>query len=188
MSARRRASRPTQGRLREHRIEAEGEGWSQSCLLPLGSALDYQGQPVGRASASVKETRSLLNPVNYRIMPTLIARPTVMPAAGNKPKRIEEFIGRVNSGHGNVSVAHMESPQGWVEPGQRPDFEEITVVLGGTLRVEYEGGTMDVRGGQAVVTKRGEWVRYSSPSPGGAEYVAICLPAFSMETVNRDEK
>jgi len=121
-------------------------------------------------------------------MPTLIARPTVMPAAGNKPKRIEEFIGRVNSGHSNVSVAHMESPQGWVEPGQRPDFEEITVVLGGTLRVEYEGGTMDVRGGQAVVTKRGEWVRYSSPEPGGAEYVAICLPAFSMETVNRDEK
>ena len=121
-------------------------------------------------------------------MPTLIARPTVMPAAGNKPKRIEEFIGRVNSGHSNVSVAHMESPQGWVEPGQRPDFEEITVVLGGTVRVEYEGGVMDVHAGQAVVTKRGEWVRYSSPAPGGAEYVAICLPAFSMETVHRDER
>jgi len=121
-------------------------------------------------------------------MPTLIARPTVMPAAGNKPKRIEEFIGRVNSGHSNLSVAHMESPQGWVEPGQRPEFEEITVVLGGTLRVEYEGGAMDVRAGQAVVTKSGEWVRYSSPAPGGAEYVAICLPAFSMETVHRDER
>jgi len=121
-------------------------------------------------------------------MPTLIARPTVMPAAGNKPKLIEEFIGRVNSGHSSLSVAHMESPQGWVEPGQRPDFEEITVVLGGTVRVEYEGGVMDVHAGQAVVTKRGEWVRYSSPAPGGAEYVAICLPAFSMETVHRDER
>jgi quercetin dioxygenase-like cupin family protein len=121
-------------------------------------------------------------------MPTLIARPTVMPAAGNKPKLIEEFIGRVNSGHSNLSVAHMESPQGWVEPGQRPDFEEITVVLGGSLRVEHEGGVMDVHAGQAVVTKRGEWVRYSSPAPGGAEYVAICLPAFSMETVHRDER
>jgi mannose-6-phosphate isomerase-like protein (cupin superfamily) len=121
-------------------------------------------------------------------MPTLIARPTVMPAAGNKPKRIEEFIGRVNSGHSNLSIAHMESPQGWVEPGQRPDFEEITVVLGGTLRVEYEGGVMDVRAGQAVITKAREWVRYSSPSPGGAEYVAICLPAFSTETAHRDDK
>ena len=126
--------------------------------------------------------------VDYRIMPRLIARPTVMPAAGNKPKRIEEFIGRVNSGHSNRSVAHMESPQGWVEPGQRPDFEEITVVLGGTLRVEHEGGVLDVIAGQAVVTKPGEWVRYSSPAPGGAEYVAICLPAFSMDTVHRDER
>jgi len=119
-------------------------------------------------------------------MPTLIARPTVMPAAGNKPKRIEEFVGRVNSGHSNLSIAHMESPQGWIEPGQRPDFEEITVVLGGMVRVEYEGGFMDVRAGQAVVAKKGEWVRYSSPEPGGAEYVAICMPAFSMETVHRD--
>src|SRR5881394_2516589 len=119
-------------------------------------------------------------------MPTLIAGPTVMPAAGTKPKLIEEFVGRVNSGHSNVSIAHMESPQGWAEPGQRPDFEEITVVLGGMVRVEYDGGVMDVRAGQAVVTKRGEWVRYSSPAPGGAEYVAICLPAFSMETVHRD--
>ena len=110
-----------------------------------------------------------------------------MPAAGNKPKRIEEFVGRVNSGHSNLSIAHMESPQGWIEPGQRPEFEEITVVLGGMVRVEYEGGFMDVRAGQAVVAKKGEWVRYSSPEPGGAEYVAICMPAFSMETVHRDK-
>ena len=110
-----------------------------------------------------------------------------MPAAGNKPKRIEEFVGRVNSGHSNLSIAHMESPQGWAEPGQRPEFEEITVVLGGMVRVEYEGGYLDVRAGQAVVAKKGEWVRYSSPEPGGAEYVAICLPAFSMETVHRDK-
>ncbi len=120
-------------------------------------------------------------------MPTLIPAPTVIAAAGNKPKRIEEYAGRVNSGHASVSVARMASPDGWVEPGQRPDFEEITVVLKGMLRVEHEGGVMDVRAGQAVVSRPGEWVRYSSPEPGGAEYVAICLPAFSMETVHRDE-
>lgn len=119
-------------------------------------------------------------------MPTLIAAPTVVAAAGNKPKRIEEYAGRVNSGHADVSVARMVSPQGWVEPGQRPGFEEITVVLRGVLRVDYEGGSMDVRAGQAVVSKPGEWVRYSSPGDDGAEYVAICLPAFSMDTVNRD--
>jgi mannose-6-phosphate isomerase-like protein (cupin superfamily) len=119
-------------------------------------------------------------------MPTLVAQPTVIPAAGNKPKRIEEYAGRVNSGHASVSVARMVSPQGWIEPGQRPDFEEITVVLRGMLRVEHEHGVMDVRAGQAVVTAPGEWVRYSSPDPEGAEYVAICLPAFSMDTVHRD--
>jgi mannose-6-phosphate isomerase-like protein (cupin superfamily) len=119
-------------------------------------------------------------------MPTLIAAPTVIAAAGNKPKRIEEYAGRVNSGHESVSVARMVSPEGWLEPGQRPAFEEITVVLKGMLRVEHEGGTLDVRAGQAVVARPGEWVRYSSPEAGGAEYVAICLPAFSMETVNRD--
>lgn len=119
-------------------------------------------------------------------MPTLIAAPTVVAAAGNKPKRIEEYAGRVNSGHQSVSVARMVSPAGWVEPGQRPAFEEITVVLKGMLRVDHEGGSLDVRAGQAVVARPGEWVRYSSPEDGGAEYVAICLPAFSMDTVNRD--
>jgi mannose-6-phosphate isomerase-like protein (cupin superfamily) len=121
-------------------------------------------------------------------MPTLIAQPAVVQAAGNKPKRIEEFAGRVNSGHTAVSVARMASPEGWVEPGQRPGFEEITVVLRGMLRVEHENGTLDVRAGQAVVTSPGEWIRYSTPEPGGAEYVAICLPAFSPETVNRDSE
>ena len=119
-------------------------------------------------------------------MPRLIAQPTVIEAAGNKPKRIEEFAGRVNSGHGGVSVAKMTSPEGWLEPGQRPDFEEITVVLRGMLRVEHEGGVLEVQPGQAVVTAPGEWVRYSTPEAGGAEYVAICLPAFSPDTVHRD--
>jgi mannose-6-phosphate isomerase-like protein (cupin superfamily) len=119
-------------------------------------------------------------------MPKLIARPTVIAAAGNKPKIIEEYAGRVNSQHQGVSVARMQSPEGWLEPGQRPEFEEITVVLHGTLRVEYEGGSLDVRAGQAVVTAPGEWVRYSSPEPGGAHYIAVCLPAFSPDTVHRD--
>ena len=119
-------------------------------------------------------------------MPELIDKPTIIEPAGNKPKRIEEYAGRVNSDHSNVSVARMESPEGWMEPGQRPQFEEITVVLKGMLRVEHEDGEMSVRAGQAVVARPGEWVRYSSPEPGGAEYVAICLPAFSPDTVNRD--
>ena len=119
-------------------------------------------------------------------MPTLIPQPTVIQSVGNKPKQIQEFAGRVNSGHAGVSVARMVSPQGWTEPGQRPEFEEITVVLKGLLRVEHEGGAMDVRAGQAVVSHPGEWVRYSTPEPGGAEYVAICLPAFSPDTVHSD--
>ena len=119
-------------------------------------------------------------------MPTLIEKPTVIAAAGNKPKRIEEYAGRVNSGHSAVSVARMVSPAGWVEPGQRPEFEEITVVLAGALRVEHEGGALVVRAGQAVVAHPGEWVRYSSPEAGGAEYVAICMPAFSPDSVHRD--
>ena len=119
-------------------------------------------------------------------MPRLIAGPTVIEAAGNMPKRIEEYAGRVNSGHGGVSVARMVSPQGWEEPGQRPEFEEITVVLRGLLVVEHEGGALEVRAGQAVVTRPGEWVRYASPEPGGAEYIAVCLPAFSPGTVHRD--
>ena len=120
-------------------------------------------------------------------MPRLIAAPAVVAAAGTKPKRIEEFAGRVNSGHAQVSVARMTSPTGWQEPGQRPEFEEITVVLRGMLRVEHEGGTIEVEAGQAIVTTPGEWVRYSTPGPDGAEYVAVCLPAFSPSTVHRDE-
>ena len=120
-------------------------------------------------------------------MPRLIDKPTVIDCVGTKPKQIQEFAGRVNSGHSGVSVARMISPSGWEEPGQRPEFEEITVVLKGTLRVEHEGGALDVRAGQAVVASPGEWVRYSTPSPEGAEYVAVCLPAFSPTTVHRDE-
>jgi mannose-6-phosphate isomerase-like protein (cupin superfamily) len=119
-------------------------------------------------------------------MPTLINAPTIVHAAGNKPKRIEEFAGRVNTGHAQVSVARMQSPGGWREPGQRPEFEEITVVLRGMVRVEYELGVLDVSAGQAVVTRPGEWVRYSTPNDEGAEYIAICMPAFSPDTVHRD--
>ena len=120
--------------------------------------------------------------------PTLISEPTRIQAAGNKPKLIDEYIGRVNSRTGTVSVAHMRSPSGWVEPGQTPEFEEFTVVLKGTLRVESRDGSLDVRAGQAVIAHAGEWVRYSTPHQDGAEYIAVCLPAFSMETVHRDEQ
>lgn len=109
-----------------------------------------------------------------------------MQAAGNKPKIIEEYIGRVNSATGTLSIARMKSPAGWVEPGQTPEFDEYTVVLRGTLRVTSRSGSIDVHEGQAVITHRGEWVQYSTPGNGGAEYVAICLPAFSMDTVHRD--
>ena len=121
-------------------------------------------------------------------MPTLIGQPTRIEAAGNKPKVIDEYIGRVNSRHEGLSVAHMRSPEGWVEPGQRPEFEEFTIVLRGTLRVEHEGGCLEVKAGQAVIAHRGEWVRYGTPGPEGAEYIAICLPAFSPLTVHRDEE
>lgn len=120
-------------------------------------------------------------------MPKLIEKPTVIDCVGTKPKQIQEFAGHVNSGHKTVSVARMISPSGWEEPGQRPEFEEITVVLKGTLRVQHESGALDVHAGQAVVTSPGEWVRYSTPGPEGAEYVAVCLPAFSPTTVHRDE-
>ena len=120
-------------------------------------------------------------------MPRLIAAPTVVAAAGTKPKRIEEFAGRVNSGQADVSVARMTSPSGWQEPGQRPEFEEITVVLRGMVRVEHTGGVLEVHAGQAVVTAPGEWIRYSTPGSDGAEYVAVCLPAFSPDTVHRDD-
>ncbi len=120
-------------------------------------------------------------------MPTLISQPTRIQAAGNKPKLIDEYIGRVNSQTSAASVAHMRSPKGWVEPGQTPEFDEFTVVLKGMLRVEHGSGTVDVGAGQAVIAHAGEWIRYSTPNEGGAEYVAVCLPAFSMETVHRDE-
>jgi mannose-6-phosphate isomerase-like protein (cupin superfamily) len=119
-------------------------------------------------------------------MPRLIPSATRIQAAGNKPKEIAEFVGRVNSGTAQVSVAHMKSPAGWVEPGQTPEFDEYTVVLRGTLRVEGRDGAVDVHAGQAVIAPAGEWVRYGSPTPEGAEYVAVCLPAFSPATVHRD--
>jgi mannose-6-phosphate isomerase-like protein (cupin superfamily) len=119
-------------------------------------------------------------------MPTLIPKPTRIQAAGNKPKLIDEYIGRVNSGSEQLSIAHMRSPGGWVEPGQMPAFDEYTLVLRGTLRVRHHDGEIEVRAGQAVIAHAGEWVQYSTPEPEGAEYVAICLPAFSMETVRRD--
>ena len=120
------------------------------------------------------------------IMPTLIAHPARIEAAGNKPKIIEEFVGRVNSETAGVSVAHMISPSGWEEPGQTPEFDEVTVVVRGALRVEHRDGAFEVQTGQAVITHRGEWVRYSSPGEEGAEYFAVCVPAFSPETVHRD--
>jgi quercetin dioxygenase-like cupin family protein len=120
-------------------------------------------------------------------VPELIEAPSVIESAGNKPKIIEEYVGRVNTGGGEVSVARMRSPAGWEEPGQTPEFDEYTVVLRGLLRVETRDGVLEVRAGQAVVTRGGEWVRYSTPEEGGAEYVAVCLPAFSPATVHRDE-
>ena len=119
-------------------------------------------------------------------MPELIPTPTRIVAAGNKPKAIEEYVGRVNSRTATLSIAHMRSPAGWEEPGQRPEFDEYTLVLKGMLRVSHEGGSLEVHAGQAVVARAGEWVRYASPESDGAEYVAVCLPAFSPNTVHRD--
>jgi ethanolamine utilization protein EutQ len=119
-------------------------------------------------------------------MPTLIDKATRVTAAGNKPKLIDEYVGRINSQTGAISVAHMRSPPGWEEPGQTPEFDEYTVVLRGMLRVRHEDGVVDVHAGQAVMAARGEWVQYSTPEEEGAEYIAVCLPAFSIETVHRD--
>lgn|SRR5512139_3658839 len=119
-------------------------------------------------------------------MPTVIERPSVIEAAGNKPKIIEEYIGRVSSGTAAVSIARMRSPSGWAEPAQAPEFDEYTVVLRGALRVETAAGAVDVQAGQAVIVRRNERVRYSTPGPDGAEYVAVCLPAFSPGTVHRE--
>ncbi len=118
-------------------------------------------------------------------MPKLIPGPTAIPVPGNKI--IHEYVGRLNTGDRGVSIAHMRSPAGWSEPGQRPEFDEYTLVFRGRLRVEHEGGFIDVAGGQAILAEKGEWVRYSTPTAEGAEYVAICLPAFGLETVHRDE-
>lgn len=120
-------------------------------------------------------------------MPELIQAPSRVEAAGTKPKVIDEYVGRASTGEQRLSVAHMRSPAGWLEPGQRPEFDEYTVVLEGCLRVESEAGTLDVRAGQGVLVRAGEWVRYSTPEPGGAAYVAVCLPAFAPETVHRDD-
>jgi mannose-6-phosphate isomerase-like protein (cupin superfamily) len=120
-------------------------------------------------------------------MPSLITKPTVVHAAGTKPKLIEEYVGRLNTSSQNVSIARMKSPGGWIEPGQRPEFDEYTIVLSGMLRVTGETEKIDVHAGQAVAVSAGEWVQYSTPEPDGAEYVAVCLPAFSMDTVHRDD-
>jgi mannose-6-phosphate isomerase-like protein (cupin superfamily) len=120
-------------------------------------------------------------------MPTLIETPTRIAPAGNLPKLIDEHIGRVNSGNTDLSIAHMRSPSGWKEPGQRPSFDEYTIVLSGTMVVEHENGVLHVDAGQSVKASAGEWVRYSTPGPEGAEYIAVCLPAFSLESVNRDD-
>jgi mannose-6-phosphate isomerase-like protein (cupin superfamily) len=119
-------------------------------------------------------------------MPRLIETPTRIEAAGTPPKLIHEYIGRVNSADQALSIAHMQSPAGWIEPGQRPEFDEYTLVLRGALHVEHAGGTLIVGAGQAVIVRRGEWVRYASPDPQGAEYVAVCLPAFSLDAAHRD--
>src|SRR4051794_11738774 len=118
--------------------------------------------------------------------PTLIAKPTRVQAAGNKPKVIDEFVGQLNSSTSELSIAKMQSPGGWREPGQTPEFDEFTVVVRGMLRVEHRGGVLDVRAGQAVICPRGQWIRYSTPEPEGAEYFAVCAPAFSPNTVHRD--
>jgi len=125
--------------------------------------------------------------IRSRPMPTLIPQPTRIPSAGNQPKLIDEYIGRVNSQTSAASIAHMRSPAGWLEPGQTPAFDEFTIVLKGMLRVEHKNGSIDVAAGQAIIAHAGEWIRYSTPHEGGAEYMAVCLPAFSMETVHRDQ-
>src|SRR5262249_189248 len=178
-----------------HRSRDSGLGiWDSRITLPrcwLSASHEGRAQrDSGSQRTTNHEPRPRIPNPESRIpsssMPKLIAAPAVVAAAGTKPKRIEEFAGRVNSGHASVSVARMTSPSGWEEAGQRPEFEEITVVLRGMVRVEYEGGGLDVHGGQGVVTVPGEWVRYSTPDADGAEYIAVCLPAFSTETVHRD--
>ncbi len=119
-------------------------------------------------------------------MPTLVTAPSIVQAVGNKPKHIQEFVGRANTADDRLSIARMQSPSGWKEPGQRPEFLEITIVLRGMLRVEHSSGVIDVHAGQAIIAEPGEWIRYSTPDPEGAETISVCLPAFSADTVHRD--
>jgi mannose-6-phosphate isomerase-like protein (cupin superfamily) len=126
-------------------------------------------------------------PEGVKIMPKLVETPSRVAAVGAPPKTIDEFVGLASSGDSGLSIARMRSPSGWSEPGQRPEFDEFTVVLRGALRVEHENGALDVQAGQAVIVRKGEWIRYSTPDPEGAEYVAVCLPAFSLDTVHRDD-
>jgi ethanolamine utilization protein EutQ len=160
-----------------------------SDFIPQGSREARQPWAVRRNRFAVKTSRvkCLLAFLEFWNMPTLISNATTIEAAGNKPKLIEEFVGRVNSETTAVSVARMKSPGGWIEPGQTPEFDEYTIVLRGLLRVKTNDGEIDVGAGQAVIVHHGEWVQYSSPEPDGAEYIAVCVPAFSMETVHRDE-
>src|SRR5262245_35503794 len=155
---------PDESRKRQRRAKAMGRMGRMRPVRPIAL--------LGAADA---------DRIRRTTMPTLIEAPMRIEAAGNKPKRIGEYIGRARSGHDRVSVAHMRSPGGWVEPGQTPEFEEFTVVLRGLLRVTHRGGVLDVRAGQAVVAHPGEWVQYSTPEPEGAEYIAVCVPAFALE-------
>ncbi len=123
-----------------------------------------------------------------KVLPDYIKSSSVIKAAGNKPKIIDEFIGRVNSNSSDISIAKMKSPKGWVEPGQTPEFDEYTVVLKGLLRVKTRDTIFNVKAGEAIITRKGEWIQYSTPDPEGAEYIAVCLPAFSPDTVHRDEE
>jgi len=162
-------------------------GAEQSAVSTLAAAaLPLMSFLSGILSRKYRRKNPSVAPEEERAMPTIIEKATVVQAAGNKPKVIEEYIGLVNSDTADISIARMQSPSGWIEPGQTPAFDEYTLVLNGMLKVESRTGVIEVRAGQAVIAHRGEWVRYSSPGPDGAEYVAICLPAFSPETVHRD--
>jgi ethanolamine utilization protein EutQ (cupin superfamily) len=152
--------------------------------------VDLEVCRTGREIYAIREVLNHPASIRHRKeteMPTLIEKPTRIEAAGNKPKRIDEYVGRVNSGETAVSIAHMRSPAGWVEPGQTPEFDEYKIVLQGWLRVEHRKGTLDVQASQVVVVRRGEWVRYSTPGEDGAQYIAVCLPAFSPHTGHRDD-
>jgi len=156
--------------------------------VELGPVVRHAPAGPVRFGPRTEAGRGASTPAAYSsCVPEIIESPSRVEAAGTKPKLIDEFVGRVNTGEERLSVARMQSPEGWEEPGQRPDFDEYTLVIDGALRVEHEGGTIDVRAGQAVLVRAGEWVRYATPEAGGAHYVAICLPAFSPDTVHRDE-